>query len=80
MDLPAVKLLLVVVDPVVRICRQAIDLRHLEGFGNLCADIERIRIIVGVGALQQPKVEPALEEAGAVSTKAGYRIPSRRVN
>lgn len=52
MDPPAVELRLVVVDPIVRIGRQAIYLGDLERLGDLGADIKRVCIVVCIGALQ----------------------------
>lgn len=61
MDPPAVEFLLVVVNPIVRIGRQAIYLGDLEGLRDLGTEIKRVRVVVGIGVLEEPEVEPALD-------------------
>ena len=72
MDPPAVKLLLVVVDPLVRIGWQAVYFCDLEGLGDLGTDIERVRVVVRIGVLEEPEVEPALDGTGVSAAGACF--------
>lgn len=61
MDSPAVKWLLFVIDPFVGLGRQTVDLGDLEGLRDLSTDVQRVCVVVSIGVVKQPEVEPALD-------------------
>lgn len=56
----AVKLALLIVDPLAWSNGQAIDLDDFKVFGYLCTKIERIGIVVQIMVFRQTEIEPAL--------------------